>query len=89
MLEVAYAGEHHAHALGIAVVDAVLVFDGSSRLHHCGDACFVGDGDTVREREEGVGSHHSTFQVEAKLICFRDCLSKGIHSGGLSYTRGK
>ena len=61
MLEVAYAGEHHAHALDIAVVDAVLVFDGAARLHDCGDACFVGDGYAVREREEGVGSHDSTF----------------------------
>ncbi len=89
MLEVAHACEHHAHALGIAVVDAVLVLDGAARLHHCGDACFVGDGNTVREWEEGVGSHDSTFQVEAKLICFRDCLSQGILSGGFSYTRGK
>ena len=61
MLEVAYAGEDHAHALGIAVVDAVLVFDGSSRLHYCGDASFVGDGHAVREWEKGVGSHNSTF----------------------------
>ena len=74
MLEVAYAGEHHAHALGIAVVDAVLVLDRAARLHHCGNACFGGDGDTVRKREEGVGSHDSTFQVEAKLICFCNCL---------------
>ena len=75
MLEVAHPGEYHAHALGIAVIDAVLVFDRATRLHDCGDACFVGDGDTVREREEGVGSHDSTFQVEAKLIRFYNCLS--------------
>ena len=75
MLEVAYAGEHHAHALGIAVVDAVLVFDRAARLHDCGDACFVGDGNAVGEWEEGVGSHNSTFQVEAKFICFYNCLS--------------
>ena len=75
MLEVAYAGEHHAHALGIAVVDAVLVFDRATRLHHCADACFVGNGYAVREWEKGVGSHDSTFQVEAKLICFCNCLS--------------
>ena len=61
MLEVAYAGEDHAHALGIAVVDAVLVLDRAARLHHCGDPCFVGDGNAVREWEEGVGSHNSTF----------------------------
>ena len=61
MLEVAHASEHHAHALGIAVVDAVLVFDRATRLDDCGDASFVGDGDAVREREEGVGSHNSTF----------------------------
>jgi len=75
VFEVPYAGEHHAHALGIAVVYAVLVLDRAAWLHHCGDACFVGDGDTVREREEGVGSHNSAFQVEAKLICFYNCLS--------------
>ncbi len=89
MFEVAHASEHHAHALGIAVVYAVLVFDRAAWLHHCGDACFMGDGNAVREREEGVGIHDSTFQVEAKLICFRDCLSQRIHSGGLSYARGK
>ena len=70
MFEVAHAGKHHAHALRIAVVDAVLVLDRAAWLHHCGDACFVGDGYAVREREEGVGSHDSTFQVEAKLIGF-------------------
>ena len=75
MLEVADTCQYHAHALGIAVVDAVLVLDRAARLDDCGDACFVGDGDTVREREEGVGSHDSAFQVEAKLICFYNCLS--------------
>jgi len=61
MLEVTHASEHHAHALGIAVVDTVLVLDRATRLHDCGDACFVGYGNTVREREKGVGSHDSTF----------------------------
>ena len=54
MFEVADTCQHHAHALGIAVVDAVLVFDRATRLDDCGDASFVGDGDAVREREEGV-----------------------------------
>ncbi len=80
MLEVAHAGEDHAHSMRIAVVDAILILDGATRLHHCGDASFVGDGDTVREREEGVGSHDSTFQVKAEFIFVRDFLSQGIDS---------
>ena len=75
MLEVAYACKYHAHALGIAVVNAVLVLDRAARLHDCADACFMGDGYAVWEWEKGVGSHDSTFQVEAKLICFGNGLS--------------
>lgn len=75
MFEMAHAGEHHAHALGIAVVNAVLVLDRTSRLYHGANACFMGDGYAIREWEEGVGGHHCTFQVEAKLICFGNGLS--------------
>ena len=54
MLKVTDACQHHAHAIGIAVVNAVLVLDGAPRLYHRGDACFMGNGYTVREREEGI-----------------------------------
>ncbi len=70
MLKVTDACQHHAHAMGIAVVNAVLVLDRAPMLYHCGDTCFMGDGHTVREWEEGIGSHDRTFQVEAKLIGF-------------------
>ena len=75
MFEVAYTRQHHAHALGIAVVNAVLVLDRAPRLDHCGNACFMGDGYAVWEREEGVGGHDRTIEVEAKLIGFGNGLS--------------
>ena len=89
MFEMADTCQHHAHALGIAVVNAVLVLDGAPRLYHCGNACFMCDGYAVREGEEGVRGHDSTFQVEAKLIGFGNGLSEGIHTGGLSHSRGE
>ena len=61
MFEVADTCQHHAHALGIAVVNAVLVLDRAPRLYHRGDACFMGDGYAVWEGEKGVGGHDSTF----------------------------
>ncbi len=70
MLKVTDACQHHAHALGIAVVNAVLVLDRAPRLDHCADACFVGDGYTVWEGEEGIGGHDRTFQVESKFLGF-------------------
>ena len=70
MLKVTDACQHHAHAMGIAEVNAVLVFDGAPRLYHRGDACFMGDGYTVREREEGIGGHYCAFQVESKFLGF-------------------
>ena len=75
MFEVANTCQHHAHTLGIAVVNAVLVLDRAPRLYHRGDACFMGDGYAVGEGEEGIGSHYGTFQVEAKLIGFGNGLS--------------
>ena len=75
MFKVADTSQHHAHALGIAVVNAVLVLDRAPRLYHRGDACFMGDGYTVREWEEGIRGHDGTFQVEAKLIGFGNGLS--------------
>jgi hypothetical protein len=68
MFEVTDACQHHAYSMGIAVVNAVLVLDRAPRLYHCGDTCFMGDGNAVWEGEEGIGGHDSTFQVEAKLI---------------------
>ena len=75
MFKVANTCQHHAHALGIAVVNAVLVLDRAARLHDCADACFVRDGYAVWEGKKGVGGHDSTFQVEAKLIGFGNGLS--------------
>ena len=89
MFKVADTRQYHAYALGIAVVNAILIFDRAPRLYHRGDACFMGDGYTVREGEEGIGGHDGSFQVEAKLIGFGNGLSQSIHSGGLSYARGK
>ena len=75
MFEVADACQHHAHALSIAIINAVLVFDGAPRLYYRGDACFMGNSYAIREGEKGIGGHHGTFQVEAKLIGFGNGLS--------------
>ncbi len=80
MFEVTDACQHHAHALSIAVVNAILVFDGAPRLYHRGDACFMGDGYAVWEWEKGIGGHDCAFQIESKLIGFGNGLSQCVHS---------
>lgn len=54
MLKVSHTRHDHGHAVGVAIVDAVLVFDRSAGLHDCGDSSFVSDLHAVREWEEGV-----------------------------------
>ena len=85
MFEMSHSGHHHAHAVSVAKINAVLVFDGAAGLHYGGDSCFMRNLHTVREWEEGIGSHHRTFQVKAKFSGFDDGLTQRIHSGSLTY----
>ncbi len=55
-------------------------------MYHCLYAGFMGDFHAVGEREESVGSHHGTFQVETETLCFGNGLAQGIDTRGLSYT---
>ena len=43
MFKMAEAGDDHGHVCFVAIVDAVLVLDGSAWMDHGGDTCFVGD----------------------------------------------
>ena len=74
MFKMPCAGKYHAHAFGVAVFDAVFVFDRASGLDHRIDAYFVGDLHAICKREERVARHHTSFQVEAERLRFGDSL---------------
>src|SRR6188768_1206686 len=44
---------------------------------------------TIRERKEGIGSHHGTLQAKAEGRSFFDCLLQGINARSLSNTTGQ
>lgn len=54
MLEVSHTSHYHAHSMSVAIVYAILVFDGPSRLDNSGNSFFIGDLYTIREGEKGV-----------------------------------
>lgn len=56
------AGEDHSHALPVAEVDGILVFDRAARLNDRANTLRVGNFHTIREREECIGSHDSPLQ---------------------------
>ena len=89
MLEVADAGDDHGYAVGVAVVNGVLVADGSSGLYHGVDSGLMGYLDAVGEGEEGVGGHDSSVKVEAKRACLGDGLLEGVDARCLSDAAGK
>ena len=83
------SGKYHADAVFVTAVDGLLVAHRASRLHDGGDACFVGQLDTVLEGEEGVGSQDGTLEVEVERMGLFDGLTQRIHTRSLSNARGK
>ena len=84
-----FACNHHCDIVGIAVVDAFLVADASTRVNYSIDAGFVGNLHTIREWEERIGSHYSAIEVESERAGFCNGLLEGVDAGSLPYTACK
>lgn len=78
------ARDHHGQLILHAIVDRVLVTDGTSGLYKGGDAGRVGYLYTIIKGEEGIGCQHGSFQGELELFGFGDGLPQGIDTAGLS-----
>lgn len=74
MFEVANAREDHRHILLITEVYRVLIFHRATRLDHGTDTLLMSDLHTIREREESVGGHYRTRQIETEGFRFFDGL---------------
>jgi len=79
MLKVPDSGKNHGNAVFVAEVDGFLITDGTSGLNHGADTGFECNFDTVFKREECIGGHNSTIQVETKILRFLYGLLQGIN----------
>ena len=82
-------GKDHGHSVLVAIIDAVFVPDGSSRLDNRADSLRTGDFHAIRKREKGIRSHDRPFQGEVKGFGFLNRLFQCIYPGCLSYSAGE
>ena len=81
----AQPGEQHRHAIGVAIVDALLVADRTARLDDGIHTLAMCDLDAVRKREEGIARHHGPVQVEPERVGLFDGMAQSIDTRSLSY----
>ena len=84
MLEVAISGKYHGHLVIVTIGDTVLVFDATPWLDNGLDARLVSDFHTVGKREEGIGGHNGTIEVEPEGMRFGNGLLERINTRGLT-----
>src|SRR3984957_15459720 len=82
--EVAYAGEHHRHAVFIGGGYHFLVAHRPARLDHGADSVLGGRIDAVAEGKECVGRHHGAMHVEFGFGCFDARDLRADHAAHLS-----
>lgn len=78
--------DHHHHPVFFRESDGVVVADGATGLDHSVDPFLMRDAYTIIEGEEGIGSHHSTFQIEIELTGLFNSVTEGINAGSLAAT---
>ena len=89
MLKMSESCSDHSHSVGVTPVYALLIPYGASRMDYGGNTGLPCYFDAVREREESIGSHYRTVEVESEGSGLGDGLSECIHSGGLSDPAGQ
>src|SRR5688500_7253198 len=85
MLEMADSSEDHGHIVLVTIADRILVLYGTSGLNDHVYAMLMCNFNAVREREECIGRHHTSFQIKPEGPGFFNCLAKGIYACGLAY----
>ncbi len=83
MFKMPHAGDDHGQVVFLAIIDGVLIPDGSSGLDESLDAFEMTHAYTVVKREKGITGQYSSLQVKVELFCLFQCMSKGIYPGGL------
>src|ERR1700744_4542616 len=84
MFKVPHPRNHHRQLVLHAIIDRVLVPDGSTRLDKRGDPggmCYL---HTVVKGEESIAGEHGALQVEIKLTGLGYRLAKGIDTARLA-----
>ena len=74
MFKMSYASKNHFHLVFIAVINRILVLNGTSGLNYRFDSSLVCNGHTIGERKKGVACHDSSLQIKLKFLGFFDSL---------------
>ena len=86
MFEVSEACHNHCYSMLIAVLERKFVLDGTTRLNNGFDtfvSCYF---HAVREGEECITCHDSSFQLEAESFSFFNGMFQCIYTTGLSHS---
>jgi len=58
------ASHYHCNIIFITVINAQLVFNRTTWLYNAGNATFMRDFNTIREREKSIARHDRASEVE-------------------------
>ena len=64
----ALSGDHHGQSLLFAILDGIIIANGTTGLNECGDACLMTELYAIIEWEKGIAGEHCTLQIELKLF---------------------
>src|SRR2546421_3517571 len=82
--EVAYAGEHHGHAMLIGGRDELRIALAAARLDHGADAVAGGHVEVVAKRQERIRGHDRTGQRELLIGGLHRGEARGVHAAHLT-----
>ena len=81
----ANSGGDHGNIVFIAICNGVVVANRTAGLYNSINASFVGYFHAVGKGEEGIGSHHSSFEIKAKRLSLGNGLLESVNTACLAY----
>ena len=67
MPEMSDSGHVHGESIFVTIGDAEIVLDGATGLYYSFYSCLIRELYAIGEREEGIGGHNRTVEIEPEV----------------------